>query len=44
MTVSSRSTSSAPYKTDELDAKGRKVDVVIGRLAEMRILDRQDTT
>ena len=26
-------------QTDELDAKGRKVDVVIGRLAEMRILD-----
>ncbi len=26
-------------KTDEVDAKGRNVDVVIGRLAEMRILD-----
>ena len=25
--------------TDEVDAKGRKVEVVIGRLAEMRILD-----
>ncbi|MCM1076416.1 MAG: DNA-directed RNA polymerase subunit beta' [Bacteroides sp.] len=26
-------------KTDEVDAKGRNVDVVIGRLAEMRIID-----
>ncbi len=26
-------------QTDEADAKGRKVDVVIGRLAEMRIVD-----
>jgi len=26
-------------KTDEVDAKGRNVEVVIGRLAEMRILD-----
>ena len=26
-------------RTDEVDAKGRNVDVVIGRLAEMRIID-----
>ncbi|MCM1521079.1 MAG: DNA-directed RNA polymerase subunit beta' [Muribaculaceae bacterium] len=26
-------------KTDEVDSKGRNVDVVIGRLAEMRIID-----
>jgi len=26
-------------KTDEIDANGRKVEVVIGRLAEMRIMD-----
>ncbi len=26
-------------KTDEIDAKGRNVEVVIGRLAEMRIMD-----
>ncbi|MDE6010047.1 MAG: DNA-directed RNA polymerase subunit beta', partial [Muribaculaceae bacterium] len=28
-----------PVKTDELDANGRPVEVVIGRLAEMRILN-----
>ena len=29
-------------RTDEVDAKGRNVEVVIGRLAEMRIVDQDD--